>query len=129
MVGVKHIAGVKRGARVKSIAIASRHQWIHIFKPILLLTLDEFFRTPVMEVLEKMFVAINGTDMKCVPVLTRAEKRAMRATLSSRLPHYDPNFLELAPSLRYYDPSINPLQLTEESHEMDVYINILYIDR
>lgn len=32
MVGVKHIAGIKRGARVKSIAIASKHPWVHVFK-------------------------------------------------------------------------------------------------
>jgi hypothetical protein len=32
LVSVKHISGVKRGARVKSLAMASRHPWIHVFK-------------------------------------------------------------------------------------------------
>lgn len=32
LVSVKHMAGIKRGARVKSLAIASRHSWIHVYK-------------------------------------------------------------------------------------------------
>jgi len=32
LVRTKQIPGVRRGARVKAIAITSRHKWLHVFK-------------------------------------------------------------------------------------------------
>jgi hypothetical protein len=32
LVRTKHISGVKRGARVKAMAISSQYPWIHVFK-------------------------------------------------------------------------------------------------
>ncbi|KAI3660415.1 hypothetical protein MP638_002498, partial [Amoeboaphelidium occidentale] len=40
LVRTKHIAGIKRGARVKAMAICTRHQFLHVFRPLLILALE-----------------------------------------------------------------------------------------
>ncbi|KAJ3123034.1 hypothetical protein HK098_002254 [Nowakowskiella sp. JEL0407] len=79
LVRTKHIPGAKRGARVKAMAVASRHQWVHVFKPLLVLALDRFFETPVEAILCNLFNAINSVDLNNIPRLSLLERKIFRA--------------------------------------------------
>lgn len=80
LVRTKHDNSVRRGALVKSIAIGTKHPFIHIFKPALLLALDDYFRTPSIDVLIRLFDSLNSLDLSAMPVFTREEKLILRAT-------------------------------------------------
>lgn len=80
LVHTKHDDSVRRGALVKAIAIGTRHPFIQIFKPALLLALDEFFENPGMDVLARLFDSINALDLCEMPRLTRNEKLVLRGS-------------------------------------------------
>lgn len=80
LVRTKHDNTVRRGALVKAIAVATRHPFIHIFKPALLLALDDYFRTPGLDVLIRLFDALNSLDLSLMPDFTRSEKLILRAS-------------------------------------------------
>ncbi|EGO29734.1 hypothetical protein SERLADRAFT_365750 [Serpula lacrymans var. lacrymans S7.9] len=80
LVRTKHDKSVRRGAVVKAMAICTRHPFIQIFKPVLLLALDDYFSHPSQDCLARLFDAINFMDIMAAPTLTRAEKLVMRAT-------------------------------------------------
>lgn len=80
LVRTKHDNTVRRGALVKAIAIVTRHPFIQIFKPALLLALDEYFRQPGVEVLARLFDALNSLNLSKMPSLTYNEKRILRAS-------------------------------------------------
>ncbi|CAO1612702.1 unnamed protein product [Parajaminaea phylloscopi] len=80
LVRTKHDASVRRGALVKAMAIGTHHPCIRVFKPILLLALDEYFQSPGTEALEKLYAAINRIDLSAAPTFSRAEKSILRAT-------------------------------------------------
>ncbi|KAJ1529020.1 hypothetical protein HK096_009681, partial [Nowakowskiella sp. JEL0078] len=60
-------------------AIASRHQWVQVFKPLLVLALENFFSTPVENVLANLFNSINTMDLSRMPRLSIVERRIIRA--------------------------------------------------
>jgi hypothetical protein len=74
----KQIPGAKRGARVKSMALCSRHSFLYIFKPLLILALESFFAEPSDGLLEKLFTAINSIDTDMIPALSVNEKQILR---------------------------------------------------
>ncbi|KAJ3019153.1 hypothetical protein HKX48_002344 [Thoreauomyces humboldtii] len=78
LVRTKHITGARRGARVKAMAVASRYQWVHVFKPLLVLALDKFFNEPSIGILENLYNSINSMDMSQIPRLTLREKKIFR---------------------------------------------------
>ncbi|KAI6124424.1 docking domain of Afi1 for Arf3 in vesicle trafficking-domain-containing protein [Pisolithus croceorrhizus] len=80
LVRTKHDKSVRRGAVVKAMAICTRHPFIQIFKPVLLLALDDYFASPSQDCLARLFDAINSMDISTAPVLTRFEKLIMRAS-------------------------------------------------
>ncbi|VDC00132.1 unnamed protein product [Peniophora sp. CBMAI 1063] len=80
LVRTKHDKTVRRGAVVKAMAICTRHPFIQIFKPVLLLALDDYYTTPSQDCLARLFDAINTMDISGAPVLTRAEKLVMRSS-------------------------------------------------
>jgi Stabilization of polarity axis len=71
-------------------------------------------------VLEKIFETCNATDLSTIPMLTRAEKKSLRMALRNRLPHYDADFQDIVPSLRYYDPQDEPLDLLDDPYEIEI---------
>lgn len=71
---------VRRGAVVKAMAICTRHSFIEIFKPVLLMALDDYFTNPSKECLARLFDAINSIDISMAPMLTRHEKLIMRTS-------------------------------------------------
>ncbi|KAG2154286.1 docking domain of Afi1 for Arf3 in vesicle trafficking-domain-containing protein [Suillus bovinus] len=80
LVRTKHDKSVRRGAVVKAMAICTRHPFIQIFKPVLLLALDDYFANPSQECLTRLFDAINSMNISAAPALTRCEKLIMRAS-------------------------------------------------
>ncbi|KAI9509047.1 spindle pole body interacting protein [Russula earlei] len=78
LVRTKHDKTVRRGAVVKAMAICTPHPFIQIFKPVLLLALDDYFSSPSQDCLARLFDAINSMDLSGAPILTRSEKIVMR---------------------------------------------------
>ncbi|KAF3285443.1 hypothetical protein TWF173_009569 [Orbilia oligospora] len=77
LVNTKRDNRIKRGAKVKAMAICTRHSFLHIYKPILLLALEEYFKKPTQETLAEIFVAVNTMDMSCVPHLSVFERQIL----------------------------------------------------
>ncbi|KAI0942103.1 hypothetical protein AcV7_002626 [Taiwanofungus camphoratus] len=70
----------RRGAVVKAMAICTRHPFIQIFKPVLLMALDDYFQNPTQDCLARLFDAVNSMDISMAPCLTRHEKLIMRTS-------------------------------------------------
>ncbi|EJC99276.1 spindle pole body interacting protein [Fomitiporia mediterranea MF3/22] len=80
LVRTKLDATARRGAEVKAMAICTRHPFIQIFKPVLLMALHDYFSDPSQECLARLFDAVNAMDISGAPTLTRDEKLIMRVT-------------------------------------------------
>ncbi|KAK7189470.1 hypothetical protein DPSP01_001461 [Paraphaeosphaeria sporulosa] len=80
LVNTKQDNTVKRGAIVKAMAICTRHPFLHIYKPLLLLALEEYFRAPVMETLASLYNALNTMDLSLLPKLSMFENFVLQAT-------------------------------------------------
>lgn len=61
-------------------AICTRHPFIQIFKPVLLMALDDYFADPAQEHLSRLFDAVNAMDIAHAPRLSRDEKLVMRVS-------------------------------------------------
>ncbi|KAG9128250.1 hypothetical protein FRC07_002209 [Ceratobasidium sp. 392] len=70
----------RRGANVKALALCTPHPYLHIFKPILTMALDDYFIQPDVQSLARLFDAVNAMDISRAPVLSRDEMLIMRAT-------------------------------------------------
>ncbi|ORX87658.1 spindle pole body interacting protein [Anaeromyces robustus] len=80
LVRTKQIPGVRRGARVKAIAITSHHKWLHVFKPLLIMALDNYFETPELFIIEQLYKSMNSLDISLMPLLSLNEKIILRAS-------------------------------------------------
>ncbi|KAJ7571850.1 docking domain of Afi1 for Arf3 in vesicle trafficking-domain-containing protein [Mycena floridula] len=69
-----------RGAKVLALAICTRHPFIQIFKPVLLMALDDYLSDPSQDCLARLFDAVNSMDLSGAPKLSRHEKIVMRAS-------------------------------------------------
>ena len=80
LVNTKHDSSVKRGAIVKAMAICTRHPFLHIYKPLLLLALEDYFKSPYPETLEHLYNAVNTMDLSLMPRLSLLERHIMQAS-------------------------------------------------
>ncbi|CAO3671704.1 unnamed protein product [Rhizopus stolonifer] len=80
LVRTKHDATARRGARVKAMAICTRHQYLHIYKPVLLLAMEKYFENPTIEILESLYEAVNSMDLSRMPKFTWHERQILRAS-------------------------------------------------
>ncbi|EME87925.1 uncharacterized protein MYCFIDRAFT_26635 [Pseudocercospora fijiensis CIRAD86] len=80
LVNTKHDTSVKRGAVVKAMAICTRHSFLHIYKPLLLLALEQYFANPQIETLASLYNAVNSMDLSLLPKLNFLEKYILQAT-------------------------------------------------
>ncbi|KAI1434346.1 spindle pole body interacting protein [Xylaria sp. CBS 124048] len=80
LVYTKHDKSVKRGAIVKAMAICTRHPFLHIYKPLLLLALEDYFKSPVPETLSTLYNAVNGMDLSLMPRLSLLEKHLLQSS-------------------------------------------------
>ncbi|KAL4915726.1 docking domain of Afi1 for Arf3 in vesicle trafficking-domain-containing protein [Aspergillus aurantiobrunneus] len=82
LVNTKQDNTVKRGAVVKAMAICTRHSFLHIYKPILLLALEDYFKSPYPETLETLYNAVNAMDLSPMPKLNLLERQILQASNS-----------------------------------------------
>ncbi|PWW75360.1 spindle pole body interacting protein [Tuber magnatum] len=80
LVNTKHDKEAKRGAKVKAMAICTRHSFLHIYKPILLLALEEYFKSPTLDTLAELFTAVNSMDLSPMPRLSIFERQVLAAS-------------------------------------------------
>ncbi|KAL7822123.1 docking domain of Afi1 for Arf3 in vesicle trafficking domain-containing protein [Trichoderma gracile] len=80
LVNTKHDKSVKRGAIVKAMAICTRHPFLHIYKPLLLLALEEYFKSPVPETLSMLYDSVNAMDLSLMPKLSFLERNLLLAS-------------------------------------------------
>ncbi|KAF2476187.1 spindle pole body interacting protein [Lindgomyces ingoldianus] len=80
LVNTKQDNTVKRGAIVKAMAICTRHSFLHIYKPLLLLALEEYFRAPVIETLASLYNALNAMDLSLMPKLSNLESFILQSS-------------------------------------------------
>ncbi|OCL09678.1 spindle pole body interacting protein [Glonium stellatum] len=80
LVNTKQDNNAKRGAVVKAMAICTRHSFLHIYKPLLLLALEEYFRVPVPETLASLYNAVNSMDLSLMPRLSPLEGFILQAS-------------------------------------------------
>lgn len=80
LVNTKHDVNLRRGGMVKSMAVCTRHPFLHIYKPLLLLALEEYFRFPVPETLASFYNAVNSMDLSLMPRLSLLERIILKAS-------------------------------------------------
>lgn len=68
-----------RGSVVKSICIITPHPFFHIFKPLLMLSLDEYFISDSVDTLKHLYDAINSLDLTHMPKFNTYERRILSA--------------------------------------------------
>ncbi|KAI9844378.1 MAG: hypothetical protein M1838_002202 [Thelocarpon superellum] len=80
LVNTKQDTTAKRGAVVKAMAICTRHSFLHIYKPLLLLALEEYFRSPYPETLKSLYDAVNSMDLSLMPRLNVLERQILQSS-------------------------------------------------
>ena len=80
LVNTKQDNTVKRGAIVKAMAICTRHSFLHIYKPLLLLALEQYFASPTIETLASLYNAVNSMDLSLMPRLSFFERFILQAS-------------------------------------------------
>ncbi|RKF63403.1 Protein mesA [Golovinomyces cichoracearum] len=80
LVNTKQDKTAKRGAVVKAMAICTRHPFLHIYKPLLLLALDEYFKAPHPTTLARLWDAVNSMDLSLMPKLGRLERTLLQGS-------------------------------------------------
>ncbi|EXJ78074.1 hypothetical protein A1O3_09235 [Capronia epimyces CBS 606.96] len=80
LVNTKQDSTVKRGAVVKAMAICTRHSFLHIYKPLLLLALEDYFKSPTPDTLENLYIALNAMDLSLMPRLSLPERHILQAS-------------------------------------------------
>ncbi|KAG8866455.1 hypothetical protein FRC20_008501, partial [Serendipita sp. 405] len=78
LVRTKRDDSARRGAVVKALAICTCLPYFQIFKPVLLIALDEYYKNPTQACVKDIFDTLNSLDLSMVPTLTRHEKLVMR---------------------------------------------------
>ncbi|KAL8414924.1 hypothetical protein RB594_005942 [Gaeumannomyces avenae] len=80
LVYTKLDSSAKRGSIVKAMAICTRHPFLHIYKPLLLLALEEYFKAPVPETIAMLYDAVNAMDLSLMPKLSLLERHLLQAS-------------------------------------------------
>jgi hypothetical protein len=66
--------------------------------------LDEFFKAPSVEVIKKVYDAINTLPISSLPKLSFCEKKVARSFLRNKLAHYDEDFVGNIKAIDIYNP-------------------------
>jgi len=61
-------------------AICTRHSFLHIYKPLLLFALEDYFKDPSIDVLAKLFTSVNSMDLSTMPRLSIFERQILAAS-------------------------------------------------
>ncbi|GAA99631.1 uncharacterized protein L969DRAFT_86901 [Mixia osmundae IAM 14324] len=80
LVKVKKDDTVRRGGITKAVAICTYHPFIQIYKPILLLALEDYFKDSTSTCVERLYEALNEMDLSQCPVLSPSERLVLRVS-------------------------------------------------
>ncbi|KAJ5824648.1 hypothetical protein N7447_006988 [Penicillium robsamsonii] len=80
LVNTKQDNTVRRGAVVKAMAICTRHSFLHIYKPLLLLALEDYFKSPFPETLASLYDAVNAMDLSLMPKMSMLERHILQSS-------------------------------------------------
>ncbi|KAG8627220.1 hypothetical protein KVT40_004703 [Elsinoe batatas] len=80
LVTTKQDNTVRRGAVCKAMAICTRHPFLHIYKPLLLLALEQYFKNPVVDTLSSLYDSLNAMDLSLMPKLSHMERMILQAS-------------------------------------------------
>ncbi|EEA21302.1 hypothetical protein TMatcc_009297 [Talaromyces marneffei ATCC 18224] len=80
LVNTKQDNTARRGAVVKAMAICTRHSFLHIYKPLLLLALEDYFKAPYPETLASLYNAVNAMDLSLLPRFNLLERSILQAS-------------------------------------------------
>ncbi|KOS48036.1 hypothetical protein ACN38_g1011 [Penicillium nordicum] len=80
LVNTKQDNTVRRGAVVKAMAICTRHSFLHIYKPLLLLALEDYFKSPFPETLASLYDAVNAMDLSLMPKMSILERHILQSS-------------------------------------------------
>lgn len=83
LVNTKFTKDVKRGAIVKAMCIVTPLPFFHVFKPLLMLSLDDYFKTQSVSALKNLYDAINSIDLFHIPIFDINERRILSARTES----------------------------------------------
>ncbi|CAN0181531.1 unnamed protein product, partial [Ectocarpus fasciculatus] len=75
---------VRRGAVVKAMCICSRYNYIEVFRPMLMIALEQYYQRQVPEVLESLFDALNSANLAGAPRPTPWERGLMRRGVADK---------------------------------------------
>ncbi|KAF9981303.1 hypothetical protein BGZ75_007450 [Mortierella antarctica] len=84
LVRTNHDASIRRGAAVKAMAICTTHQYLHVYKPVLLLALENYFKNPTIEVLKTLYESVNSMELN-PPDLSPYERMILRSSDNKEL--------------------------------------------
>ncbi|WVO14083.1 hypothetical protein L204_101711 [Cryptococcus depauperatus] len=79
-VRMKEDKKMRRGAMVKALAICTPNSYIGIYKPLLLLALEEYFNSPSPEILARLYDSANAISTAGMPRLSRNERILLRSS-------------------------------------------------
>ena len=79
LVNTKKDPTAKRGARTQAMAVCTRHSFLHIYKPLLLLALEDYFKAPSQNILENLYHSLNAMDLSLMPRLSVLERQILQA--------------------------------------------------
>ncbi|ODN98332.1 hypothetical protein L198_03576 [Cryptococcus wingfieldii CBS 7118] len=79
-VRMKEDKSMRRGAMVKALAICTPNPYIGIYKPLLLLALEEYFNNPSPEILSRLYDSANAISTAGMPRLSRNERILLRSS-------------------------------------------------
>lgn len=85
LVNTKYADNMKRGAMVKSMCIITPHPFFHVFKPLLILALDGYFKSPSLSYLQTLYNSINSIDMTQMPKLSPSERLVLASSENTTL--------------------------------------------
>lgn len=80
LVNTKYDETVKRGAIVKAMAICTRHSFVDIFKPVLVLAIEEYFKSPTLDTLATLYESLNSMDLSLLPRLSLLERIILQSS-------------------------------------------------
>lgn len=112
LVNTKQDSSVKRGAIVKAMAICTRHSFLHIYKPLLLLALEDYMKTPTPDTLELLYNALNSMDASLIPRLSLLERHILQASDSKNM--FVEKFEQMI-AQRLKDEASGKIEITPES--------------
>ncbi|KAL9061558.1 MAG: hypothetical protein Q9162_000090 [Coniocarpon cinnabarinum] len=127
----KHDDTVKRGAVCRAMAICTPHQFLDVFKPVLVLAIEQYWKTPTFETLAGLYESLNAMDLSLMPRLSLLERMILQASTAKDMfiEKFEQMIEQQQQSAKAEDTSLQLLpsqnNLPKDTHEFEsrIYFN------